>query len=184
MTEDSAHEEQAGTSQSSTNQSSTSDSETTQSASRTEHSSSDIEIDSFLGPEHHPCNPSLLMYLLVGDNIDKTMKPRNMTGEHQTRSLHYFHVYALRDRIDLSDFSSEVPTPDISKMNMEDLLPSTDDHLMLHENMAILMGRILHKYMPFIKKFGTGLGRHIFHEHYEDLSTKSEVVSCATVYIW
>lgn len=100
-----------------------------------------------------------------------------MTSEHQTRNLHYFHTYAVRDRIDLSDYSSEVPVPDISKMNMEDHLPSSDDHLMLHENIAILMGRILRKHMPFFKKFGTGLGRHIFHEHYEDLSTKSNVVS-------
>ena len=139
--------------------------------------SSDIDIDSFLGPEHRPNNPTLLTYRLVGDNIDKNIKPRNMTSEHQTRSLHYFHSYAVRDRIDLSDVSSEQPTPNISEMNMEDLLPSNDDHVVLHENVAILIGRILRKHMPFFKKFGTGLGRHIFHQHYDDLSSKSDVVS-------
>lgn len=135
-------------------------------------------MDTFLGPEHCPCNPSLLTYRLVGDNIDKNVRPRNMTSQHQVRSLHYFHSYAVRDRIDLSDASSEIPTLSMCEMRVEDLLPSEDDHLVLCKNMAILMGRILRKYMPFFTKFATGLGRHIFHEHYEDLSTKSHVVSC------
>ncbi len=122
--------------------------------------SSDIDIDSFLGPEHRSYNPTLLTYRLVGDNIDKNVKPRH-TSEHQTHSLHYFHTYAVRDRIDLSNVSSEQPIPKISEMKMEDLLPSNDDNLVLIENLAILIGRVLSKHMPFFKKFGTGLGRHM-----------------------
>ena len=34
-------------------------------------------------------------FKLVGDNIDKTM---NMRLQHQAQSLHYFNVYAVRDR--------------------------------------------------------------------------------------
>ena len=153
----------------------------TPSPSQSELSSSDIDIDSFLGPEHRPCNPSLLTYRLVGDNIDKNVKPRNMTSEYQTRSLHYFHSYAVRDRIDLSGFSSDPPTRMASELDVEALLPTCDDEAVLHENMAILMGRILRKNMPFFEKFATGLGRHIFHEHYDDLSTKSEVVRSHSV---
>ena len=63
---------------------------------------SEMDVDAFLGPEYHPCTPRLLTYRIVGDNIDKNIKPRNMTSDHQTRSLHYFHAYAVRDRIDLS----------------------------------------------------------------------------------
>ena len=120
--------------------------------------SSDIDIDTFLGPEHRPYNPTLLTYRLVGDNIDKNVKPRHMTSEHQTHSLHYFHTYAVRDRIDLSNVSSEQPIPKISEMKMEDLLLSNDDNLVLIENLAILIGRVLSKHMPF---FRTGLGRHM-----------------------
>ena len=140
-------------------------------------SSPEIDIDSFLGPEYQPPNPRLLTFRIVGDNIDKNVKPRDMTSEHQTRSLHYFHAYAVRDRIDLSDYSSEPPVPDLGKMNFDALLPSDDDAVVLQTNMVTLIGLVLCKYMPFFAKFSTGLGRHIRHEFYEDMCTKSNVVS-------
>ena len=100
-----------------------------------------------------------------------------MTREYQTRSLHYFHCYAVRDWIDLSSYSSEPPMPDIGQNNFESLLPSSEDAEILHENLAILLGRIFRKNMPFFETFATGLGRHIMHEHYEDMCSQSEVVS-------
>ena len=144
-------------------------------------SSPEIDIDSFLGPEYHPPNPSLLTYRIVGDNIDKNIKPRNMTSDHQTRSLHYFHAYAVRDRLDLSSYNSDPPVPDMGQMNLESLLPSRNDGEVLHENLAILIGRILRRYMPFFTKYAAGLGRHIMHEHSESMSTKSHVVSFKNV---
>lgn len=142
-------------------------------------SDSSIDIDMFLGPECHHSPPSLETYRLVGDNIDKDIKPRNMTSEHQTQSLHYFHMYAVKDRVDLSGYSNEVPQPDSDHMNLETLLPGRDDVKMLHDNFALLVGWVLRKYMPFFEKFGIGLGRHIYHEHSDAMSAKSEVV-CRT----
>lgn len=138
---------------------------------------SSIDIDAFLGEEYHPPSPpSLKTYRIVGDNIDKEIKPRNMTSEHQKQGLHYFHMYAVRDRVDLSGYSSEAPKPDIGTMDLETLLPSHDDERALQENFVFLTGRVLKKYMPFFKKFGAGLGRHIQHEHVIAMATKSEVV--------
>ena len=62
-------------------------------------------------------------------------------------------------------------------MNFESLLPSRDDVEMLNENVSILMGHILRTHMPFFTKYAAGLGRHIMHEHYQHMCTKSEVVS-------
>ena len=143
--------------------------------------SPEMDIDSFLGPEYHPPNPSMLTYRIVGDNIDKNVKPRNMTSEHQIRSLHYFHSYAVRDRIDLSSYSSKPPVPDLGEMKFECLLPSADDAAVLEDNLAILMGRILCKNIPFFTKYAIGLGRHIQHDFSEDMSAKSEVVRSAHV---
>ena len=63
-----------------------------------------------------------------------------------------------------------------SELDVEALLPTCDDEAVVHENMAILMGRLIRKNMPFFEKFATGLGRQICHKHYNHLSTKSEVV--------
>ena len=138
---------------------------------------SEMDVDAFLGPEYHPCTPRLLTYRIVGDNIDKNIKPRNMTSDHQTRSLHYFHAYAVRDRIDLSSFSTDLPVPDLQQIDFDSLLPSRDDVDVLHANLAVLVGCILRKHMPFFDKYASGLGRHIMHEYTDHMSTKSEVVS-------
>ena len=39
---------------------------------------------------------------LVGDNLDKTVKPRDMCVDHLPQSLHYFNIYAVLDTIDFS----------------------------------------------------------------------------------
>lgn len=150
---------------------------TSQSSSDFDPLSPELDIDSFLGPEYQPCVPNLLTFRIVGDNIDKNIKPRNMTSEHQTRSLHYFHVYAVRDRIDLSKYNDKTPEPDIARMNFESLLPSSEDAAVLNSNLTVLIGRTLRAHMPFFAKFADGLGRHIMHEYYDHMSTKSEVVS-------
>ena len=46
-----------------------------------------------------PMPNSLKTYKIIGDNLDKNVKPsaRDMRSDHQTRSLHYYHAYAVRD---------------------------------------------------------------------------------------
>ena len=61
-------------------------------------------------------------YTIVGDNYDTGVKPRYMRSDNQAKDLHYFHLYAVRDRVDLSGTSEEPPSlnPDI---NLSELLP-------------------------------------------------------------
>eukprot|EP00731_Ephydatia_muelleri_P005283 Em0002g1459a len=40
-------------------------------------------------------------FCLVGDNVDKTIGPRDMRLNNQSKSLHFFHVYAVKDRVDV-----------------------------------------------------------------------------------
>ena len=44
-------------------------------------------------------------FKIVGDNIDKTVKPRHETMQHHSQNLHYFHSYTVQDRIDFSQLS-------------------------------------------------------------------------------
>ncbi len=72
-------------------------------------------IDEFLGPKSTLSCTRLLTFKVVGDNIDKTIRPREMRSDHQTRSLHYFHSNAMRDRIDISDVSNATSDRDLSQ---------------------------------------------------------------------
>ena len=50
------------------------------------------------------------MYRLCGDNIDKTVKQRYMRSDaYKTGSIHYFHSYAVADRIDFGSLPETTP---------------------------------------------------------------------------
>jgi len=100
-----------------------------------------------------------------------------MTSEHQTKSLHYFHTYAVRDRIDLSCFSDDQEIPDIKSIQLDNLLPSACDEKSMFANFEVLVARVLVKHMPFFTKLGKlALEHHIQHEYSQEMAQKSEVV--------
>ena len=136
-------------------------------------SSVDIDFLNIVPPTY----PTLPTYKLVGDNVDKNVKPRDMRSDNQTRSLHYFHTYAVRDRVDISSQSNEKQIPDIDSVQLENLLPDSQDEKVLFSNFAELVGRTLKKYLPFFEKFGSGMERHIAHEFSQEMARKSEVVN-------
>lgn len=86
--------------------------------------SEDASTDSSVYSDFPASPHNIPSYKLVGDNIDKEVKPREMRSDHQTR---YFHAYAVRDRIDLSNVSDVKVTPDIDSINITDLLPNASD---------------------------------------------------------
>ena len=118
-------------------------------------------------------------FKLVGDNIDKNVKPHDMRHDNQTKSLHYFHTYALRDRIDLSRYDDIPCLPDMSlvKSQLSNVLPNNEDVRILCGNFCHLVARVLKKYMPFFSSLGASLEEHIVHKFQNEMSQKSEVVS-------
>ncbi len=104
-----------------------------------------------------------------------------MRSDYQARSLHYFHSYAVRDRINTENFDDMPSAPDISQVNLDLILPTTHDVHDMYSNMSVLIARVLKKYMPFFKKYGSAVGRHIMHQYSEEMSKKSCVVSSVTL---
>ena len=51
----------------------------------------------------------LLGYRVVGYNIDKNVRPRHMRQDRQTMSMHYYHLYAVCDKINISGLSNVRP---------------------------------------------------------------------------
>ena len=100
-----------------------------------------------------------------------------MRSDYQAKSLHYFHTYGVRDRVDLSEFSNTVPIVDVTSINVGSLLPSSADDVAITTNFTILVARTLKKYIRFFSQFGKGLERHVTHKFSAEMGTKSEVVS-------
>ena len=80
-------------------------------------------------------------FKLVGDNIDKNYHQSFNRMDKKTSSIHYFHYYAVCDRIDLSTCSEAPPSAPI---DVEKLIVDMDDLAMLHSDVIILMSRLLY----------------------------------------
>ena len=78
-------------------------------------------------------------YKFVGDNIDKNVKPSLQRHDYRGLSLHCFHGYAVRDRVDLSSLS-DVP-PSITNPDPQVFIPSHADVIALKEEFCILVSR-------------------------------------------
>lgn len=78
-------------------------------------------------------------FKLVGDNVDRNVKPSRQRHEIENQSLHHFHIYGVKDRVptaSLSDVPSKASVPDPAK-----LLPSTSDVNLVKKEMTILLSR-------------------------------------------
>lgn len=105
-----------------------------------------------------------------------------MRSDYQTQSLHYFHAYAVRDQVNLDHVDDCPSAPDQSSINLELLFPSKDDEREMICNVAILIARTLKKHIPYFSKYGKGVEKHIWHQFYEEMSRKSEVVSTLSTF--
>lgn len=80
-------------------------------------------------------------FKIVGDNVDKTVHASfQRSDDNTTRSLHHFHLYAVKDRVDFSSLSDSPPPPPES-IDYESLLPSESDIAAIKEEMAVLLSR-------------------------------------------
>lgn len=116
-------------------------------------------------------------FKLVGDNIDKHVKPREMREDAQSQSLHYFNCYAVKSRLPDVNKSETASLPDYNTFQETKILPSDEDTTAIRENFEVLIGRVLKKHCSFFSKFATGVPRHIKHENYKEMCKKSEIVS-------
>ncbi|KAL5467435.1 hypothetical protein EMCRGX_G031658 [Ephydatia muelleri] len=114
-------------------------------------------------------------FRLVGDNIDKTIGPRDMRLNNQSKSLHYFHVYAVKDRVDVRHLSPSVTMLSPGDMDVTKFLPSDEDNETLLANYKVLMARVITKHVPGLAHLSP-LIPNIRHAHSDSMSKKSEVV--------
>ena len=139
--------------------------------------SSSIDIDDFLGPPTPVGCTHLLTYKLVGDNIDKNVRPRDMQSDHQTRSLHYFHTYAVCDRVDISHFSNETSILNVGTIQLDNLLPTNhDQHSLSLETLRYLWMHTMQIFL-FLRSLVMWRGIAIQHKFSKEISKMSEVVS-------
>ena len=109
-------------------------------------SSSDDETQAFNMPMWNG-------FKIVGDNLNKTIRPCHQTLVKRTQQLDYFQSYAVKDSIDLKAFSDVRPHVDWGTFCFENLLPSSEDLTSLKDNFGILVARVLVSHVPALSSF-------------------------------
>lgn len=116
-------------------------------------------------------------YILVGDNVDKTIRPHNMTIDRQVQSIHYFQLFCAQDRIDFRDLANNGPIGKVLGLGVSVFLPNLEDCATLRENYAILIAREVVDKLSYFNIFADCVPKHIIHKYSEAMSRKSELVS-------
>ena len=70
-------------------------------------------------------------YVLVADNIDKTVNPQYMTVDHQRQSLHYVHMYAALDRVSCTTLQNNERGGNVMDLNTSAFLLMAEDSKIL-----------------------------------------------------
>ena len=67
-----------------------------------------------------------------------------MRSDKQTLSLHYFHAYAVKDRLNLSHLSDAAPTSEPSPPEViATMLPNSNDDMQIHHEFAVLVAQMI-----------------------------------------
>ena len=105
------------------------------------------------GDVNHPTAPSTLQvvssFKVVGDNLDKSLRPRHETMEHHSKSLHFFHMFAVKDRCNTFGLADNPALCDTSNCDVTTVLPTIDDDKIFHGNASVLAARIIRKRFKF-----------------------------------
>lgn len=119
-------------------------------------------------------------YIIVGDNIDKNVAPRDMRVDHQVKSLHHFHSYAALNRVHISSHLWKLSSDaqhDINSIPVSTFLPSVSDCVAFKSNYTILAARIIADDIPFFQHLRKCVPNHILHQHSEEMKKQSVTVS-------
>ena len=128
-------------------------------------------------------------FKIVGDNLDKNFRRTHQRQDFQTVSHHYFHMYAVKDRVDLQNVS-DLPRDGV--IDITQLLPTASDHDSMRKEFKVLISRynllnnavintcicsVLVKYFKHYKEESKSVVWHIPHRFSEQMKMKSRIVS-------
>ena len=78
----------------------------------------------------------------MGDNLDLTVQVREMRSDNKDKSLHFFHYFAVKDRINSSHLSRYQPQCLATSLPLSAFYPSADDYTHLCDNFVVHLARI------------------------------------------
>ncbi|XP_028415628.1 uncharacterized protein LOC114538990 [Dendronephthya gigantea] len=117
------------------------------------------------------------LYRIVGDNIDNEKYVRVQTKKHMNRSIHWTHQFAVLDRVQVPNMEDTKSQRLVKDLQFRELLPDVKVHTNLLKRWAVLVSRIVTKYMQYFGSLKKCTIHHIKHKHTQEIAPRS-VVCC------
>lgn len=120
---------------------------------------------------------SLHKFRLVGDNIDLMVHARIQSQQHENRSIHWTQQYAVLNRVQETSLDTKRPRKSLKEVQLIDLLPNQSVQGRLKQRWAVLVSRIVCRYLPAFQHQRDVVIWHIPHRYSKEMSSKSQTVS-------
>lgn len=111
----------------------------------------------------------------VGDNVDKQVNVRDIRSDHHGKMVHMFSVLAVKARVSPPALLSDSISPVLHTDRVDCFLPSTQDITTIHDDLKVLVSRILCEYINALQELKRLVTKHIPHIYSDEMATKSEV---------
>ena len=100
-------------------------------------------------------------FRIVNDNIDYSINPRIQSKDHTNKFIHCIQQYAILDRVN----EPEQMDVDTNIFQLMDLLPTKDVQVTFKQNCAILVSRLITKFLTSFNCLSDAVICHIDHPH-------------------
>ena len=118
-----------------------------------------------------------VIFRLVGDNIDLMVHARIQSEHHENRSIHWTQQYAVVNRVQESSLDTKRPRKSLKDVQLIDLLPNQSVQERLKQRWAVLVGRIVCRYLPAFQPQCDVVIWHMPHPYSKEMASKSQTVS-------
>ena len=118
----------------------------------------------------------LLSLRIVADNFDLSVKSRIQTKNCGNQSIHWTHQYVIKDRVTCDPPLELVPKRRIDELPLHYLLPTVDVQKAFKSDCAVLVSRVITKYLKAFEQMADVVVYHIPHPYVKETSSKSELV--------
>ena len=115
-------------------------------------------------------------------NIDINIQAKIQSQTNTNRSIHWTQQYAIQNRINEPSFDTKSPQTPLKDIDLIQLLPDKKVQENLKMRWALLVGRVICKYLAKFKHLNQVAVHHINHAYSKEMASKSDLVSeCYTI---
>lgn len=105
------------------------------------------------------------------------VQARIQTKEHKNKSIHWTHQFAEVGRAQNPMLDSTKPQKPVGDIQLIELLPSKEVQARFQKTWAVLISRVICKYLASFHQYRSLVIHHIPHQFSEEMSQKSKSVS-------